>query len=64
MSVQCATCGSVIETPPKMPLSFADEDGRTVVLTDYAGVYEHVRDAHPDQWTDAMAASFGNYLAR
>lgn len=38
MSVQCATCGSVIETPPKMPLRFADEDGRTVVLTDYAGV--------------------------
>lgn len=64
MSVQCAICDTVIDTPPKMPLRVTTEDGHPVIQTDYSSVYEHVRDTHPDQWTKALAEEFDTYRAR
>ena len=58
MSVQCTTCGEHIETPPTMPLRIQEEADGPVVATDYTAVYEHIRDAHPDQWTEELAAGF------
>ena len=58
MSVQCTTCGERIETPPKMPLRIQEDADGPVVATDYTAVYEHIRDAHPDQWTEELAAGF------
>lgn len=58
MSVTCGTCDASIEVRPKMPLRIVNEDGKQVIPTDYSAVYEHIRDKHPEQWTDAMAAEF------
>jgi hypothetical protein len=64
MSVRCAACAVDIETPPKMPFSVLQENGKPVIATDYTPVYEHIRDMHPEQWTDALAAEFKLRLAR
>lgn len=58
MSVTCNDCSAVIETPPAVPFQFFQEDGRTVMATDYSAVYEHLRDVHPERWTAALAAEF------
>ena len=42
----------------KMPLRIQEEADGPVVATDYTAVYEHIRDAHPDQWTEELAAGF------
>ncbi|WP_276824879.1 hypothetical protein [Mycolicibacterium mageritense] len=41
-----------------MPLRILEEAGAPVVAADYTAVYEHIRDAHPDQWTEELAAEF------
>lgn len=58
MSVQCNTCNEWIETPPKMPLRVLQEEYKQVIATDYSAVYTHIRIAHPEQWTPAMAAGY------
>lgn len=58
MSVKCGTCEAIIPTKAKMPLRIVEEDGKQVIPTDYSAVYEHIRDEHPEQWTEAMAAEF------
>lgn len=58
MHVQCGTCDARIPIKAKMPLRIFQEGDKQVVATDYSAVYEHVRDAHPDQWTAELAAEF------
>lgn len=58
MSVRCGTCDATLKTKAKMPLRIVEEDGKQVIRTDYSAVYEHLRDEHPEQWTDELAAEF------
>jgi hypothetical protein len=58
MSAECVTCGTTLETPLRLPLRILEEAGGAVVATDYAAVFEHIRDSHPDQWAEKMAAAF------
>lgn len=63
MSVQCLTCGEDINAVPQMPFRTVPQNGTQVLVMDYSPVYEHIRDEHPDQWTDAMAEEFRQRVA-
>lgn len=64
MSGVVCECGERIACWPKSPLRVVrNDDGEQVVPTDYTPVYEHVRDNHPELWTEGMANEFENHKA-
>lgn len=63
MSVQCLTCGADIDLPPQMPFRFVQQDGKQALVPDCRLVYKHIRDKHPEQWTDEMAEEFRQHVA-
>jgi hypothetical protein len=57
-SVECGICGLDLPIPPKMPLQILEEDGKVFVSGNLTAVYNHMRIAHPERWTDALAAEY------
>ena len=58
MSVKCNFCENIIVVWPKKPFEIVEQDGKPVIPTDYSPVYEHIRDEHPGQWSDNLAAEY------
>jgi hypothetical protein len=51
-SAKCAFCDAPIE----VPVTERPDSGRVVTVGDPGTIYAHLRDAHPERWTEALQA--------
>lgn len=64
MSVVCAACDQEVSCPPIFPIKVRyRDDGTSYIPADFTQVYEHMRDEHPDIWTDVLAREFEDWKA-